>query len=190
MDIASAFRTKKGEDCSSLRQVKVGAETLWFALVADGHGGVQAAEYTCDKLIDNVVEEAAGDCSKEDLAAAARRAYHRTHAEICALPGCTAGCTASLCIVNETREQLICVNVGDSFAMLVDQPASVDTVIHPMNSKFITTDHRINNNESERDRITAAGFKIDRAISAAGDVGGPLRAWPGGLAVQSPRLNF
>mmetsp|Transcript_16908 Transcript_16908/g.35871 ORF Transcript_16908/g.35871 Transcript_16908/m.35871 type:complete len:97 (+) Transcript_16908:213-503(+) len=91
--------------------------------------------YCSNQLIDNVLVAAAGDCSQEYLAAAARKAYHRTHVEVCALPGCTSGCIASLCIVNETRNQLMCVNVGDSYAILADQPDSTGSILHQINSK-------------------------------------------------------
>ena len=41
----------------------------------------------------------------------------------------------------------------------------------------------IDNNADERDRITALGGEIAQAADLAGNPGGPLRAWPGGVAV-------
>ena len=38
--------------------------------------------------------------------------------------GTTSGTTATLCLVNETRGEITCAYVGDSFAYLVQPPSS------------------------------------------------------------------
>lgn len=47
----------------------------------------------------------------------------------------------------------------------------------------LSADHRIQNSQAERDRIVGLGGTLARALHPEHGVGGPLRAWPGGLAV-------
>lgn len=43
--------------------------------------------------------------------------------------------------------------------------------------------HRLDDSQSERDRVTSQGLTIAQGMNGQGLPRGPLRAWPGGLAV-------
>uniref|UniRef100_A0A6T0CHI4 PPM-type phosphatase domain-containing protein n=1 Tax=Chrysotila carterae TaxID=13221 RepID=A0A6T0CHI4_CHRCT len=170
------FRVKKGEDAHNLRREVVGGEPVVLAMVADGHGGSAASAFCRDFIFDAFLERANGDASAESLQAAGRAAFYRAHAEVHAIPGCTAGCTLTLCAVNEQRGELTCCNVGDTLAYLVSSELAGT-------AQMVSADHRIDHSEEERARLKALGGNLSKAVSPDGQPGGPLRVYPGGLAV-------
>ena len=101
-------------------------------------------------------------------AAAAFKACHQ--AVRVATP--TAGCTLTVVFFNPGRHEVTCMNAGDSLALIATP-----------NLEMLTADHRISNCDEERARIIGLGGKIARAQNQSGEPAGPMRAWPGGLAV-------
>ena len=123
------------------------------------------------------------------------------------------GATLSLVIYNATRRELTVANVGDSEAILVHDgassdgaavggvpknsaagglPSAVETLGTQGSDSFgrhseftrLTTTHRLADSAEEQERISALpGCSLAQATDALGRPGGPLRAWPGGLAV-------
>eukprot|EP00965_Chrysotila_dentata_P198710 6178971-Pleurochrysis_carterae.AAC.1 len=109
-----ALHVKKGEDTHKWRREVIGGEDVLLVMVADGHGGDAAAACCRDKLFDLVVRAANGDASAKALQAAGRAAFELAHADVRAVPGCTAGCTLTLCALNAQRDELTCCNAGDT----------------------------------------------------------------------------
>ena len=69
---------------------------------------------------------------------------------------------------------ITCANVGDSQGYLVT----------PEDMIALGVDHRLDGNADERQRVIEAGAKIGRAVHpSTGQPSGPLRAFPGGLAM-------
>ena len=85
----------------------------------------------------------------------------------------TSGATLTIAVWNEARGELTVAHAGDSSAILVE-PAGV---------QVLTEEHRLSDSAEERARVQGLGLKLGRAVAATGQAGGPLRAWPGGLAV-------
>ena len=171
--VASSGRVKKGEDKSTSMVIEVAGETLLMLCLADGHGGGDASAMCQEFALGFVAEEAAtGESSGEALQAACARAFRRLHTyAIESFP--SAGTTLTIAIVNDERRELTCANVGDSSAILVEEGAHT----------LISTDHRLEVCEEERQRILEQGGILAQAQMESGAPGGPLRAWPGGLAV-------
>jgi serine/threonine protein phosphatase PrpC len=168
--VGTFARARKGEDHSSILHAEVDGEVLVMLCVADGHGGAEAALHCKSCALTYIKEEAA--TGGEGLRAACARVFGRLHDEVVARCG-TAGTTLTVVIINETRKEVTCANVGDSSAMLVTADGH----------EFISTDHRLEACPEERKRVLAQGATIAQAISSSGGPGGPIRAWPGGLAV-------
>ena len=169
-----AQRTLKDEDCACSQVADICGETVELFLVADGHGGKAVAELCAAVGLQYLVEEAtaAGDASAESLKAAAARTFERLHASAVASSK-TAGATLTMAAWNEGRGELMVANVGDSAAMLIE----VDE------STMLTAEHRLHDSAEELSRVQSLGVKVSQAVYASGEPGGPLRAWPGGLAV-------
>ncbi|KAG2694701.1 hypothetical protein I3843_08G153400 [Carya illinoinensis] len=49
---------------------------------------------------------------------------------------------------------------------------------------LLTVDHRLEENEEERERVTASGGEVGRLNIFGGNEVGPLRCWPGGLCLS------
>ena len=141
-------------------------------LVADGHGGAEAAQMCRASVCAAVVALAAGDPSKESLQGACSHAIMKVHDEVVATTQ-TAGSTLTIVVINLVRSELTLAHVGDSAAMLVEDEAET----------LLTEEHRLENSASERERVQATGATIQQARTVEGIRGGPLRAYPGGLAV-------
>lgn len=197
VDIGHAARAKKGEDSFAIERAQVHGDDLLLCLVADGHGGKAASEYCACHLLRYICDEALHepDASAESLAAAARRAYRRIHAEVIEQDG-SSGCTATVCFLNQTRLEWTCCNAGDCYALLCEPPPSRATghrsplemraggkASAPGSLLLLTQDHRIAHSEAERERLQELGGHIAQAADSDGLPGGPLRVWPGGLAV-------
>jgi len=162
----------KGEDCFSLVEAaKVGDDSCTFFVLADGHGGRAASAHITTALLSWIVQHAE-DGSVDALNRAAVAGFAEMHSQVCA-QNTTAGSTCTVCCLNATRREVSSWNVGDSLALLVYDDGYVE----------LGQSHRLEDNPSEQERVVAAGAKLGRATNSEGDAGGPIRAYPGGLAV-------
>ena len=175
IDCGSANVSLKGEDKWTIRSpTTVGTDTLHILMVADGHGGATAAQWCQDNLVDVLIGAMEGDASSAGLYAAAHKAFKTAHTTVQGMPGVTAGATLTVVVLNATRREITTANVGDSNAILVTGKQGCV----PLNE-----DHRIDTNEKERERLQALGAKIAHATGKSGQPVGPLRLWPGGVAM-------
>ena len=168
------MRSLKGEDRAQSTHVTVADVPLVLLMVADGHGGGAAAQRAHECVLSLIVDEAEalGDASAESLRTACSRAFRLLNADVLSTCG-TAGATLTVVVWNASRGELTVAHAGDSSAMLV-RDETIET---------ITAEHRLSDSSEERDRVIAQGLKLARAANAEGLPSGPIRAWPGGLAV-------
>jgi len=205
---SSGKSVKKGEDAFAVNEDGVWRHEDWevpysYFAVFDGHGGKQAAQM-CRTTLERQMVEALSSLADEEreqggtgdggeeatpacdsaslvrrlLPRALARAFEAVDDAYCAAHG-HAGTTATACVLTRGGDDdggvlLTTANVGDSHAY-------VDT-----NSQvvLVSVDHRLDSSREERERVKLAGGAV--AQSAVGDSGrgvGPLRAWPGGLAM-------
>lgn len=177
--LATRSRTLKDEDRACAHAHDVCGEAVLFLLVADGHGGHQAAGVCAELALPYLVREASdlGDASGASLREALARTFEWLHAHTVREVSKTAGATLTIVAWNAARGELTCANAGDSAALLVCEAG------RPESFRVLTAEHRLSDSADERERILAAGFKLGRAMMASGEPGGPVRCWPGGLAV-------
>jgi serine/threonine protein phosphatase PrpC len=168
----------KGEDGLRVERLMIGGEIVLCAVVMDGHGGHQAALLAVDNIIECICEESHDNASSISLSQALRRAFARLHGLLLEDQRHTAGTTATVCLINETRAEVTTAHVGDSAAILV--PAILAAGVNEHAATPLTGDHRLADSEAERARVVAAGGKIGQAIHK-GKACGPLRAFPGGV---------
>ena len=149
-------------------------EQLYLAVVADGHGGKDAAVH-CKKMLISTIVGALGQKAPTGKAVrdAGRAAFAQAHAEVLANHNTTAGSTLTCVVVNVDRAELTTLHSGDSVARLVP---------HHAKCVALCEDHRIDSSQAERDRLTKLGGQIARAMDSQGQPAGPLRLWPGGVA--------
>ena len=112
-------RNLKGEDMWCCMRATLGGDEVMLALVADGHGGKDAASYCKQHVLNDVVKRAQHDGSTEAIGRACTKAFLDAHAQVRKIEGTTAGCTLTVCAFNETRGEITTCNVGDSMALLV-----------------------------------------------------------------------
>lgn len=158
------------EDRCLTSDLVINGETIHWALVADGHGGKDAATLVCETFLLRVSQTATA-ASKPALHAAVVNAFHAMHDEVTATCGFS-GTTLTVVAFNSARGELQSWNVGDSLAILV----------HDDGYEVLSKSFRLADNPEEQERVIALGAKLGRALSESGVAGGPLRAWPGGLA--------
>jgi len=189
--IFGAYQTSlKGEDGLRAERVVIGTESITVGLIADGHGGRNAAALVIDELIGMVIEEARNDASSTSLHRAASVAFAALHARLHdKAANTTAGTTATLVLINEARGECTCASVGDSFAVLyADEEVRAQGSSNSQAGKYVpimyrlSSNDRLHDNEAEQARVIAAGGKVKQAHNREGIPGGPLRAWPGGVA--------
>ena len=168
--IGMSQRIHKAEDRCSFLTAQIGGEEVTLMMVADGHGGSATAD-RCSTVL-HLIASSASDASGEELQSCFPGAFARMHSEACAADG-TAGSTLTVIAINERRCQVTVANVGDSAALLVE--TETETVL--------TSEHRLADSAAERERVQAQGATLGHARTSGGVVGGPLRAFPGGLAV-------
>lgn len=170
-------KSLKGEDVFLTKRITIGTETVDFALVADGHGGSIAAEYIKDHVIEYIQEVAAGNASARALRRAGRTALARLHEEVRAT-GMTDGSTLTVVMVNRSRSELTTLSLGDSAAILLYHQAGV------AETQRLSAEHRLQDSAKERERVASLGGTIARIRHpVTGEPGGPLRCFPGGLAI-------
>ena len=176
----------KGEDTFIVSETEIGGREYRVCAVFDGHGGKQASSYCAKNLLPFLVEEAKrtvsadGSGTNEGAEAAlnavgdaCRAAFARCHRDIRGLAD-KAGATATVLVLDAAAGLALCANVGDSLALILD-------CVH---DAFITTSHRLDVNTHEQERVAAAGAMLGYARRSDGSVSsGPLRLWPGGLAM-------
>ena len=168
----------KGEDGLRVERLMIGGEIVLCAVVMDGHGGHQAALLVVDNIVEFIREESHDNASSISLSQALRRAFARLHGLLLEDQRHTAGTTATVCLINETRAEVTTAHVGDSAAILVPAILAAGVIEHAATP--LTADHRLADSEAERARVVAAGGKLGQAIHK-GKACGPLRAFPGGV---------
>ena len=174
--VGGAQRSLKGEDCFATRQQEIDGDLTSWILVADGHGGKEASRLCQRVVIDDILERLTkgGDASGKAVRAAGRSAFLRAHQEVLADPATTSGTTLTVCIINQKRHEVTTLHSGDSVARLV---------LHRGKCVPLCEDHRIDSSPTERERLTAMGGKIARAMNErTKQPQGPLRLYPGGVA--------
>ena len=170
--VGGAQTSLKGEDTFSiLEEAKVGGDSCTFFAVADGHGGKAASAHITAILLSWIVEHAK-DGSTAALNEAVVAGFAEMHRQVSTLKT-TAGSTLTVCCLNATRREASSWNVGDSLALLAHDDGYME----------LGTTHRLEDNPYEQQRVIAAGAKLGRAANPDGVPGGPVRAYPGGLAV-------
>ena len=143
-------------------------ETSYF-LIADGHGGPQAADIAKADLLMSIIALTADAPLEDAMHAAFLELHMRARRDYAA-----AGTTATVVAIDRMTRWITCANVGDSLGYLVLPEKLVP----------LGVDHRFDNNAEEAQRVVDQGAKIGRAVQAeTGQPSGPLRAFPGGLAM-------
>jgi len=169
-------RSLKGEDCFATRQDIICGDSITCILVADGHGGSHVSTYISSRVLQQICASAA-DGSAAALNVACNAVFKKVHEEVCSSKFDTgerkAGSTLTVICVNATRGEVSCWNVGDSMALLVENDGYIE----------LGVSHRLEENQQEQLRVVAKGATLGRAIDPNGQPGGPIRAFPGGLAV-------
>ena len=168
-------RSLKGEDCFATRHDVIGGDSVSFMLVADGHGGDHVSTYISSQVLKQLC--LAVDGSAAALNVALRAAFKMAHEEVCSTNfdngDRKAGSTLTVVCVNATRGEVSAWNVGDSMALLVENDGYIE----------LGVSHRLEDNQQEQERVVAKGATLGRAMDPSGQPGGPIRAFPGGLAV-------
>ncbi|KAF6144031.1 hypothetical protein GIB67_017639 [Kingdonia uniflora] len=176
-----AGHSKKGEDFTLLKtecQRVPGDGTTTFSVFAlfDGHNGAAAAIYTRENLLNNIVGAIPSDLSRDEWLAALPRAlvagFVKTDKDF-QEKAQTSGTTVTFAIVDGWV--ITVASVGDSRCVLESAEGSVYS---------LSADHRLEENEEERERITASGGEVGRLNTGGGAEIGPLRCWPGGLCLS------
>lgn len=126
--------------------------------IADGHGGPAAAKLCRDHICASKLSFDSNELI--DL-------FHELHTQCLKLP-CNSGASLTICMINDDESSVLCANVGDVLAM----------IITPTSYYWITTSHRLQDNPSERMRVS------DRVqfLCQSGRPVGPPRLFPGGLS--------
>ena len=185
-EVAATWRpTREGgsrEDAED--EIEFGAFGLF-----DGHGGRACAAHCAERFLPELVAaldaegalgrgERADDAFERRLPNALRAAFAAVDAAFLS-KDVHSGATATICVVRGR-----CVTtaaVGDSLATLDLGPGT--PVLR------LSVEHRLDTSESERKRIEEAGGEVRPTEYEDGPNGervgvGPLRVWPGGLAVS------
>ena len=151
----------------------------------------RASAFVIEALPALLAEYSNGDASGPGLCSAAERAFRLLHAKLNhASAATTAGTTVTLCLINETRGELTCCSVGDSFAVLVTASPDESGDLRKQDKQApliteLTVNPRLDDCASERQRVRSEGGQIGRAMGSDGTPVGPLRAWPGGVSCAS-----
>ena len=169
-------RSLKGEDCFATRHDVIGGDSVSFILVADGHGGDHVSTYISSRVLKQICASTV-DGSAAALNVACKAAFKTAHEEVCSTNFDTgdrkAGSTLTVVCVNATRGEVSAWNVGDSMALLVENDGYIE----------LGVTHHLEDNQQEQERVVAKGATLGRAMDPSGQPGGPIRAFPGGLAV-------
>ncbi|KAI7739980.1 hypothetical protein M8C21_004395 [Ambrosia artemisiifolia] len=164
-----AAQSRKGEDYFMMKTdcLRVpGQQSTSFSVFAifDGHNGNAAALYSRDNLLNHILSAIPRGLGREEWLQALPRAL---------VAGQTSGTTATFVIVD--RWTVTVASVGDSRCILDTQGGGVTV---------LTVDHRLEENQEERERVKASGGEVGRLSILGGAEIGPLRCWPGGLCLS------
>ena len=168
VEVTHAIKRSKGEDRHSAHTFEHGGRILHVLTICDGHGGADAAESAVD-VLPREFRQALRMNAETSMRDACRAAFAMAATK---LERERSGCAATMCIFAEAR--VICANVGDVEAMLVPRGA------RPM---MLTTSHAFHASPDERSRLAGLHVQTRVAKNVDGIFGGPMRAWPGGLAM-------
>ncbi|CAN4108859.1 unnamed protein product [Withania somnifera] len=176
-----AALAKKGEDYFLIKtdcQRVPGNPLTSFSVFAifDGHNGISAAIFAKENLLNNVLSAIPQGVSREEWLQALPRAlvagFVKTDIEF-QQKGETSGTTVTFVVIDGWT--ITVASVGDSRCILDTQGGVVS---------LLTVDHRLEENEEERQRVTASGGEVGRLNVFGGNEVGPLRCWPGGLCLS------
>lgn len=176
-----AAQSRKGEDYFMMKtdcQRVSGHQPSSFSVFAifDGHNGNAAAVYSRDHLLNHVLSAIPRGLGRDEWLQVLPRAlvagFVKTDKEFQS-KGQTSGTTATFVIVD--RWTVTVASVGDSRCILDTQGGAVSV---------LTVDHRLEENQEERERVTASGGEVGRLSIFGGAEIGPLRCWPGGLCLS------
>ncbi|KAK4339702.1 hypothetical protein RND71_041164 [Anisodus tanguticus] len=164
-----AALAKKGEDYFLIKPdcQRIPSNPLTsFSVFAifDGHNGISAAIFAKENLLNNVLSAIPQGISREEWLQALPRAL---------VAGETSGTTVTFVVIDGWT--ITVASVGDSRCILDTQGGVVS---------LLTVDHRLEENEEERQRVTASGGEVGRLNVFGGNEVGPLRCWPGGLCLS------
>lgn len=134
-----------------------------IAGVADGHGGVNAANL-CKNEIVSILSKYLNTAVEDML----RNTFEELHT-LCLQLTCCSGCTLTVVALHKCTGEYTCANVGDCHAIQVKEKSHM----------WITTSHRLQDNANERQRLKS---KISYIRDECGKPCGPPRLYPGGLA--------
>ena len=197
--VAQKNHVQKGEDFVSLHDTcdcGPGLDevfSLWAVL--DGHGSAQAAQFASNNVLSCVQSALLGaikdggnnSAIPQEFASYLPSALHAAFLELDRRineHNLRGGTTATVAVLN--GQSLTVASVGDSFAVL-------DLVDESANCKFaarrVSSNHRLEDSKCERERVIKAGSTISRSLIGSNSEGtraeaGPLRVWPGGLAMS------
>ncbi|KAL6539000.1 hypothetical protein OROMI_025326 [Orobanche minor] len=178
----SAAQSRKGEDYLLVKtdcQRVLGNPSTSFSVfgIFDGHNGNAAAIFSRDHMLNYVLDAIPRGLGREEWLQALPRAlvsgFVKTDKEFQS-KGKTSGTTATFVIVDGWTVTI--ASVGDSRCILDAQDGGGVSVL--------TVDHRLEENEEERERVTASGGEVGRLSIFGGTEVGPLRCWPGGLCLS------
>ncbi|KAJ8529574.1 hypothetical protein K7X08_036409 [Anisodus acutangulus] len=176
-----AALAKKGEDYFLIKPdcQRIPSNPLTsFSVFAifDGHNGISAAIFAKENLLNNVLSAIPQGISREEWLQALPRAlvagFVKTDIEF-QQKGETSGTTVTFVVIDGWT--ITVASVGDSRCILDTQGGVVS---------LLTVDHRLEENEEERQRVTASGGEVGRLNVFGGNEVGPLRCWPGGLCLS------
>lgn len=174
-------QAKKGEDFTMVRndcyRVEGDMSTAYAVFgVLDGHNGASAAIFAKDNLLQDVLSALPATLNRDEWLSVLPRAlvagFVKTDKDF-QEKGQTSGTTVTFVVVD--RWTVTVASVGDSRCILDPQGGEIST---------LTVDHRLEDNEEERDRVSKSGGEVGRLSIAGGAEIGPLRCWPGGLCLS------
>ena len=104
---------KKGEDYSATLLAHVGPqrEPVHLMMVADGHGGPEAAQLCSTSLLDAIARSATS-ATPDEISRAMRACFLSMHRTICET-GTTSGAAVTCIAIVPATSWLIAANVGD-----------------------------------------------------------------------------
>ncbi|KAI4389900.1 hypothetical protein MLD38_002070 [Melastoma candidum] len=176
-----ASQSKKGEDYTFLkteceRSIGDGVSTFSIFALLDGHNGSAAALYVKEHLLSNILAAVPADLNRDEWVNALPRAlvagFVKTDKDF-QEKAQTSGTTVTIVIIEGWVVTV--ASVGDSRCILESAEGDI---------YYLTTDHRLECNEEERNRITESGGEVGRLNTGGGAEIGPLRCWPGGLCLS------
>ncbi|PKU83355.1 putative protein phosphatase 2C 33 [Dendrobium catenatum] len=151
---------KRGEDYFLIKpdcQRIPGNPSTSFSVFAifDGHNGVSAAVFTKEHLLDHVMGAIPPGIGREEWLHALPRAlvagFVKTDIEFQRKGREASGTTATLVVIDGLTVTV--ASVGDSRCILDSNGGTIS---------LLTVDHRLEENEEERERVTASGGEVGR----------------------------